>query len=47
MYLRKGTSRYKDTLHEYAQIVKSVRREDGKSSGEVVKRIGRIKTRSM
>jgi len=37
MYLKKVITTYKGKTREYAQIVKSVRREDGKSSIEVVK----------
>ena len=44
MYLKKVTTTYKGKTREYAQIVKSVRREDGKSSIEVVKSLGRMKT---
>ncbi len=44
MYLKKVITTYKGKTHEYAQIVKSVRREDGKSSIEVVKSLGRMKT---
>lgn len=44
MYLKKVTTTYKGKTREYAQIVKSVRREDGKSSIAVVKSLGRMKT---
>ncbi|PTD93641.1 IS1634 family transposase [archaeon SCG-AAA382B04] len=44
MHLKKVTSKYKDKTYEYAQIVKSVRREDGKSSIKVVKSLGRIES---
>jgi transposase len=44
MYLKKVINTYKGKTREYAQIVKSVRREDGKSSIEVVKSLGRMKT---
>ena len=44
MYLKKVITTYKGKMREYAQIVKSVRREDGKSSIEVVKNLGRMKT---
>jgi transposase len=44
MYLKKVIITYKGKTREYAQIVKSVRREDGKSSIEVVKSLGRMKT---
>ncbi|MGD2248853.1 MAG: IS1634 family transposase [Candidatus Methanofastidiosia archaeon] len=44
MYLKKVTTTYKGKTHEYAQIVKSVRRADGKSSIKVVKSLGRMKT---
>ena len=44
MYLKKVITTYKGKTREYAQVVKSVRREDGKSSIEVVKSLGRMKT---
>ncbi len=45
MNLKKVTTRYGGKTHEYAQIVRSVRREDGKPSQKVVKSLGRMKTR--
>jgi transposase len=44
MHLKKVTSTHKGKTYEYAQIVKSVRREDGKSSIETVKSLGRMKS---
>jgi transposase len=44
MYLKKVTTTYKGKTREYAQIVKSVRREDGEPSIKVVKSLGRMKT---
>ncbi|KXA97608.1 hypothetical protein AKJ39_03160, partial [candidate division MSBL1 archaeon SCGC-AAA259J03] len=44
MYLKKVTNTYKGETREYAQIVRSVRREDGKSSLEVVRSLGRMET---
>ncbi|MBU7032622.1 MAG: IS1634 family transposase [Theionarchaea archaeon] len=44
MYLKKVITTYKGKPREYAQIVKSVRREDGKCSIEVVKSLGRMNT---
>ena len=45
MNLKKVTTRYGGRTYEYAQIVRSVRREDGKPSQKVVKSLGRMKTR--
>ncbi|KXA88664.1 hypothetical protein AKJ62_04705 [candidate division MSBL1 archaeon SCGC-AAA259D14] len=44
MHLKRVTSKHKGKTYEYAQIVKSVRREDGKSSIEVVKSLGRMES---
>ncbi|KXB06800.1 hypothetical protein AKJ52_01585 [candidate division MSBL1 archaeon SCGC-AAA382C18] len=44
MYLKKSTSTYKGETYEYAQIVKSVRREDGQVTQKVVKSLGRMES---
>ncbi|KXA92509.1 hypothetical protein AKJ64_02970 [candidate division MSBL1 archaeon SCGC-AAA259E17] len=44
MYLKKVTNTHKGETREYAQIVRSVRREDGKPSLEVVRSLGRMET---
>ncbi len=44
MHLKKATTRYKGETREYAQIVRSVRREDGQTTQKVIKSLGRMES---
>ncbi|KXB05053.1 hypothetical protein AKJ49_01450 [candidate division MSBL1 archaeon SCGC-AAA382A03] len=44
MYLKKVVSKYKDREYEYGKIVRTVKREDGQNTQEVIKNLGRMES---